>query len=84
MEGDAAIEEGTVRSDKEVHYNQQVRHLEEEDAVMARDVLAQHLTSRSSRSGGKTMSAAPEHIYSLFGCYERRSLCLIRHSESNS
>jgi hypothetical protein len=55
MEGDAAMDEAPVRSDQEVRYNQQVRRLAEEDAVMARDILAQHLTSRSHESGGKIL-----------------------------
>jgi hypothetical protein len=79
MEGDAgaAMEEATFRGDQEVHFNQQVRHLAEEDAVMARDVLAQHLTSRSSGSGGKTISAPPEHFFFPL-------VCMICPSESNS
>jgi hypothetical protein len=85
MEGDAAMDEVPVRSDQEVPYNQPARHVAEEDAVMARDLLAQHLTNRSSGSGGKTISTAPEHIYSPFG-YERliRFLYMIRPFESNS
>jgi hypothetical protein len=65
MEGDAAMDEAPVRRDQEVSYNRQVRRLAEEDAVMARDILAQHLTSRSHESGGKTISTAPEHIFSF-------------------
>jgi hypothetical protein len=77
MEGDAAMDEAPVRSHQEVHFNQQVRQLAEENAFMTRDVLAQHLISRSSGSGGKTISAAPEHFFlASYNCLIC-SLCMI-------